>query len=185
MKSSTYDKRAKCKEWKKANKERVKESYKKWVENNREKRRKINRKWRENNPTKKKAMNMRWQRNNPEKHRQSNHIYTRNDKGRIVGRNKCRRRYWLDPEYPRLKALSRIHGCDLGVLAAVKERDKFCKLCGYSKDLTFDHIFPVSLGGKTTEENLQRLCIRCNLFKLNHLFLPDGGMMRVGKKYGI
>lgn len=43
------------------------------------------------------------------------------------------------------------------------ERDDFtCKKCGSRQDLHIDHINPVSKGGKTTEDNLQTLCARCN-----------------------
>lgn len=51
----------------------------------------------------------------------------------------------------------------------IKRRDNYtCQICGRSKyrypDLEFeiDHIFPVSLGGRTEESNLQLLCKDCN-----------------------
>lgn len=51
-------------------------------------------------------------------------------------------------------------------------RDKFrCVICGASPakdgtvELHVDHIFPWSLGGKNTEENLRTLCFKCNLGK--------------------
>lgn len=54
----------------------------------------------------------------------------------------------------------------------VLARDKFtCRFCGASpsKDpavtLHIDHIFPWSKGGKTTLDNLQTLCSKCNLGK--------------------
>lgn len=56
----------------------------------------------------------------------------------------------------------------------VLERDHFtCQACGASpaKDssvsLHIDHIIPWSKGGRTTLENLQTLCARCNLGKGN------------------
>ncbi len=46
---------------------------------------------------------------------------------------------------------------------SVFERDAYrCVKCGSYKDLTCDHIYPESLGGKTTKENLQTLCRSCN-----------------------
>ncbi|MBQ8902158.1 MAG: HNH endonuclease [Bacilli bacterium] len=54
----------------------------------------------------------------------------------------------------------------------VLKRDNFrCKLCGMSAEdgvkLHVDHIIPVSKGGKSTMNNLQTLCERCNLGKSN------------------
>lgn len=56
----------------------------------------------------------------------------------------------------------------------VMQRDHFaCRMCGASpaKDpsvvLHVDHIVPWSLGGKTTIDNLQTLCSKCNLGKGN------------------
>lgn len=45
----------------------------------------------------------------------------------------------------------------------VFERDAYrCQECNDHKDLCADHIFPESLGGVTTFENLQTLCRKCN-----------------------
>lgn len=40
-----------------------------------------------------------------------------------------------------------------------------CMACGSSHRLTLDHILPVSKGGRTTMENVQILCRRCNKAK--------------------
>jgi len=45
-----------------------------------------------------------------------------------------------------------------------------CALCGVTKDerpLNVDHIIPLSRGGKSTKDNLQVLCSRCNRTKSN------------------
>lgn len=48
----------------------------------------------------------------------------------------------------------------------VFERDGFqCAQCGAVEDLTIDHIYPKSLGGADTEDNLQTLCRSCNCRK--------------------
>lgn len=45
-------------------------------------------------------------------------------------------------------------------------RDKFtCQYCGSKDDLTYDHIIPRSLNGKTTWENVITACAPCNLRK--------------------
>lgn len=53
----------------------------------------------------------------------------------------------------------------------LKRDGEKCKKCGASPKqdaaivLHVDHIIPVSKGGKTTIENLQTLCDKCNLGK--------------------
>ncbi len=45
-------------------------------------------------------------------------------------------------------------------------RDKFvCQYCGSGKDLTFDHVVPRRLGGRTSWENVSTACAPCNLKK--------------------
>ncbi|MEK6542617.1 MAG: HNH endonuclease [Pseudomonadota bacterium] len=45
-------------------------------------------------------------------------------------------------------------------------RDRFqCQYCGSQKDLTFDHVNPRRLGGRTTWENVSTACSPCNLKK--------------------
>ena len=45
----------------------------------------------------------------------------------------------------------------------VYERDEWCCVeCGSTDNLTLDHIYPWSLGGPVTEDNLQTLCKSCN-----------------------
>jgi hypothetical protein len=48
----------------------------------------------------------------------------------------------------------------------IYERDEYrCVICGATEDLTLDHIFPWSLGGRDTEDNLRTLCRSCNCRK--------------------
>lgn len=45
-------------------------------------------------------------------------------------------------------------------------RDLFqCQYCGAEEDLTFDHVVPRALGGRTTWENVTTACAPCNLQK--------------------
>ena len=49
-------------------------------------------------------------------------------------------------------------------------RDRFqCQYCGSREDLTFDHVVPRSLGGRTTWDNVVAACAPCNLKKGNKL----------------
>ncbi|WP_029042332.1 HNH endonuclease [Cucumibacter marinus] len=49
-------------------------------------------------------------------------------------------------------------------------RDRFqCQYCGSREDLTFDHVIPRSLGGRTTWDNVVAACAPCNLKKGNKL----------------
>jgi hypothetical protein len=53
-----------------------------------------------------------------------------------------------------------------GIRSAVMERDGYqCLECGATDDLTLDHIYPWSLGGPDTLENLRVLCRSCNCRK--------------------
>lgn len=48
----------------------------------------------------------------------------------------------------------------------VHARDNWrCLECGGDEDLTLDHIWPWSLGGQDTKENLRTLCRSCNSSK--------------------
>lgn len=57
--------------------------------------------------------------------------------------------------------------------ALVWGRDNYtCLSCGYTApegerpgQLTLDHVIPYAAGGKFTEDNLQTLCLRCNMRK--------------------
>lgn len=53
-----------------------------------------------------------------------------------------------------------------GIRDFVYDRDGHaCRLCGTTEDLTLDHIYPWSLGGPDTPENLRVLCRSCNSSK--------------------
>jgi 5-methylcytosine-specific restriction endonuclease McrA len=66
-------------------------------------------------------------------------------------------------------------------------RDKFrCQYCGQefpSQELTYDHVIPRSLGGKTVWTNIVTACLRCNAAKANSLPHYSGrkGVVQAGK----
>lgn len=52
----------------------------------------------------------------------------------------------------------------------IYERDgNRCLNCGSTDNLSIDHIIPLSKGGKTIIQNLQTLCLTCNLRKGNRI----------------
>ena len=50
-------------------------------------------------------------------------------------------------------------------IKSIVERDKNCVYCGSSERLSFDHIVPISKGGKSELNNLVIACMKCNLSK--------------------
>ena len=60
----------------------------------------------------------------------------------------------------------RDHKITPAIKKKVFERDAYrCNHCESYIDLTVDHIYPISLGGKTEMDNLQTLCRSCNCRK--------------------
>ncbi|MBL4854470.1 MAG: HNH endonuclease [Robiginitomaculum sp.] len=59
-------------------------------------------------------------------------------------------------------------------------RDGFaCVYCGCGKELTFDHVIPRRLGGKTSWDNIVAACSNCNLKKGGRMLRKAGmAMMR-------
>ncbi|GLI63673.1 hypothetical protein VaNZ11_006711 [Volvox africanus] len=58
-------------------------------------------------------------------------------------------------------------------------RDGFCcQYCGSRRDLTLDHVHPVSKGGKETWENLVTACMRCNQKKSDRTLRDLGWKLR-------
>jgi len=53
--------------------------------------------------------------------------------------------------------------------AVWKRDERQCVMCGSNKDLQYDHIIPLSLGGGNQVENIQLLCKDCNLTKSNKI----------------
>ena len=52
----------------------------------------------------------------------------------------------------------------------IYKRDGYrCRKCGSEKDLEIDHIVPIAKGGKSTLDNLQTLCKKCNKEKSSNI----------------
>ncbi len=113
----------------------------------------------------------------PERVRAAKIKHQKTDKFKDRNNARSKAIYWSDPEYYSMKQRARNHGVPVGLLKTIAERDEVCQMCGSDQNLQYDHLHPRSEGGKGSLDNLQLLCQECNVFKSNHLFLPDGGMM--------
>lgn len=74
--------------------------------------------------------------------------------------------FYTDPDT--YKAITRVERGKVSnkMRFAVYKRDGYrCRKCGSKKNLEVDHIIPIAKGGKTTMDNLQTLCHRCNQAK--------------------
>lgn len=77
----------------------------------------------------------------------------------IIQANREKIQSWKDNKRPDIPA---------NIRRLVFERDAYrCVKCSSYKKLCVDHIFPYSLGGASTPDNLQTLCWECNSKKSN------------------
>lgn len=81
--------------------------------------------------------------------------------------NKAHSGQWLTWEKPkRITQKNKKAVIPPGLRSKVYERDAYqCQNCGIREKLTIDHIHPESKGGATELQNLQTLCMPCNLRK--------------------
>lgn len=54
-------------------------------------------------------------------------------------------------------------------ISLLEEYGHRCLACGTSKNITVDHIIPLSRGGSNAISNIQPLCFKCNLHKGTHV----------------
>lgn len=81
----------------------------------------------------------------------------------IAGSGLAGRSWGIDPGSSR-------RGIPAWLRAAVYDRDgRACVECGATEDLTLDHIYPHSLGGDDSLDNLRTLCRPCNSAKGNRV----------------
>lgn len=77
---------------------------------------------------------------------------------------------------PPTSDLRRKHVISNKLRKQVYERDAYrCKYCETWLDLSVDHIIPITRGGETTLDNLQTLCMRCNITKGNRMEENNNG----------
>ena len=97
----------------------------------------------------------------------SNDFYSSQIRSLIKRINNKRNTFYLDQEI--WNAICRVERGKVSnkMRFAIYERDGHrCRICGSRlDDLEIDHIIPISKGGKSTMDNLQTLCHRCNVRK--------------------
>jgi 5-methylcytosine-specific restriction endonuclease McrA len=127
-----------------------------------------NRKSREKNPDKQKQLARKHYEENKEDYLQ------RSRNQRIYQKDKCR--VWASSRRARVRAAFVEHIDHSVVFLAV---DYICQNCGIvcDKDAVYpaknfpslDHVIPLSKGGKHSYDNVQLLCLECNLSKSNKI----------------
>lgn len=102
-----------------------------------------------------------------------------NQRNRTPG--KCAGYYYIDTEKYKAKIKRRSYSDEERKIIYNKSGGR-CELCGQRlllRNMTLDHIVPLSMGGEDSMENLQTACYACNQFKSN--ILPDDFMDRIIK----
>jgi 5-methylcytosine-specific restriction endonuclease McrA len=88
---------------------------------------------------------------------------------------KATRAYWTARRRKYLEASS--NHITAKEWAEIKRTSPLCPMCGKfveCENLSLDHIIPLSRGGENTKENVQALCLRCNILKSDKLPLGVG-----------
>ena len=113
---------------------------------------------------------LKWARENPERRKAYQDQYREDN--RDYYRRQYRKRYWADPERFReesRKRRLRLQGIKVGdyIKADILARDNYtchvCKRTMEARDLTIDHLIPLSKNGPDTEENVAAACFSCNI----------------------
>ena len=180
-----------AKRWRENNPAKHLASVAKWRQNNPEKHAGYTRRWRKANPIitvkiarltdeEKKARDKVTQRAHYDTNKDA--VVARNNKWNKANRAKVNtaRRKWNaeNPEAVRVEKhtrRARLTGNGGSYTAnewqaLLEHCDYICQCCGEEKDLTVDHIIPVTLGGTSNIDNLQPLCQPCNSSKGAKIF---------------
>lgn len=97
-----------------------------------------------------------WKNNYKETNAVNQSRYRKKHPGKVIAQYQLRR--------------ARIAGCEGSYTSQEWEYlcelfDYRCLCCGEQKPLTVDHVIPISKGGRNSIDNLQPLCLECNLRK--------------------
>ncbi len=133
------------------------------------------RNWRLQNPEKTAAMRLAWKRKNKEKNLAS---VIRYQKANPDKHNIASKKYRLknQDKYNNYANERRAKKLKNGVFKITdkdfkKLQSQSCQNCGTQKNLTIDHIIPISRGGTHSIGNLQMLCGFCNSSKSNKVMI--------------
>jgi 5-methylcytosine-specific restriction endonuclease McrA len=149
--TSAWDKRGNCKEcsnervkkWQRENPEKTKEWQRGWEKENPDKKSRKYRRWYESQKKEAIERASNWKKENPEKN-------TASENRRRTRKTEAGGSYTAE-EFKQL--------CE--------QYDNRCLACGKRKELTADHVIPISGGGTSDISNIQPLCKSCNSSKGN------------------
>ena len=145
----------------------------------RDKRREWERKYRKEHPEKVLAISMRYR----ESHREATRESTRKWKARNPEKVQAKGKAWRAKNPDKVSAMSKMHKARRRAQKAsapfndftAKQWREMCKAAGYKcaycdkkfpfKQLTMDHITPLSKGGSHTLSNILPACLECNMRK--------------------
>lgn len=156
-KGNSTRRKASSRAYRKANHERVKKANRQYVEMNREKVRENQRKWREANAEHLREWHRTYKAANADKYKIYYREYRIANPDKEVSKRHTRR--------ARIKALAgRFNQSEWRNLC--KFYQDTCLCCGANdKPLTPDHVIPLACGGSNRIDNIQPLCLSCNLKK--------------------
>lgn len=169
--------------WRRDNPEKTREADRRWRKNNLEKAREKDRRRYRENPEKTREKNRQKHLKNPEKRRAAARRWYRNNRARAIERiNRWRK---ANPEKSReYNSRRRSNKINTSINSLSGETWKWlvslyehrCAYCGnFSKDITIDHVMPLSRGGNNTLGNIVPACRSCN--SLKHAKTPsEAGM---------
>lgn len=136
---------------------------------------KDSKKYREDNPEKRKEQEIKgsrkWRENNPEKVKE----YSREYREKNIEIEKEKERQWRINNPKKKSILNAIRRALLRGstgkfthnewIALCERYNNKCVCCGETKELTIDHVIPLSKGGRNDIDNIQPLCKSCNSSK--------------------
>lgn len=166
--------REKKRVYRKENKEKVRAGYLRWLEENRDKKAAIDRKWAQSHKEQIKENHTRWRskEENKIKIALNGKLWRENNPARI--RATARKRYVENHDVAiatnhrkRARRRNAAGSYTAGEWRAlVNKYDNKCLCCGRDDvKLTMDHIVPLSMGGSNDIDNIQPLCLSCNVKK--------------------